>query len=223
MIFAIRPEPGLQATLQRGRDMNLAVLGRPLFEVVPLRWQAPPPEQFDALLIGSANAVRQAGIALEAYRHLPVHAVGEATADAAREAGLTVAHVGTGGLQQVLNAEKGKVRFLRLAGAEHIALKHPRRIAITVREVYDVRSIPLTGGDEVSLRVGEPVVLLHSAAAASHFARECERRGLDKGRIGLACIGPRVAKAAGRGWKACQSAPRPDDAALLSLAANMCH
>ncbi|KLE34988.1 uroporphyrinogen-III synthase [Aurantiacibacter luteus] len=223
MIFAIRPEPGLQATLQRGRDMGLAVLGRPLFEVVPLRWTPPPADRFDALLIGSANAVRHAGSALEAFVHLPVHAVGEATADAAREAGLTVAHVGTGGLQQVVTAEKGDKRFLRLAGAEHVALKHPRRIAITVREVYDVRALPITGSDEVSLRVGDPIVLLHSAAAAAHFASECDRRGLDRGRIALACIGPRVAAAAGKGWKACRSAPQPDDAALLSLAENMCH
>ena len=222
MIFAIRPEPGLQDTLRRGREMGLPILGRPLFEVVPLAWQAPAASEFDALLIGSANAVRHAGRALEAYRALPVHAVGETTAEAAREAGFTVAHVGTGGLQQVVNSEKGTIRFLRLAGVEHVDLRHPKRIAITVREVYEVRALPITGSDEVSLRAGQPVVLLHSAAAAQHFAAECDRRGIDRGAVALACIGQRVAAAAGKGWKAIASADVPNDAALLSLAADMC-
>ena len=222
MIFVIRPEPGLQETLGRGREMRLPILGRPLFEVVPLAWNAPPATEFDALLIGSANAVRNAGPALEVYRGLPVHAVGEATAVAAREAGFNVAHIGAGGLQQVVDAARGEIRFLRLAGAEHVALKHSRRITITVREVYQVRALPITGSDEVSLRAGQPVVLIHSAAAAQHFAAECDRRGIDRGAVALACIGPRVAAAAGKGWKAIASADVPNDATLLSLAADMC-
>ena len=73
MIFVIRPEPGLQSTLQGARDMGLAVVGMPLFEVLPLRWPAPDATGFDALLLGSANAVRHGGDALEQYRDLRVH------------------------------------------------------------------------------------------------------------------------------------------------------
>ena len=97
MIFVIRPEPGLQSTLQGARDMGLAVVGMPLFEVLPLRWPAPDATGFDALLLGSANAVRHGGDALEQYRDLPVHAVGKATAEAAQDAGFTVEQVGEGG------------------------------------------------------------------------------------------------------------------------------
>ncbi|WP_340589457.1 uroporphyrinogen-III synthase [Erythrobacter alti] len=223
MIFAIRPEPGLQSTLQAARDLNMAVLGRPLFEVVPVAWDAPDAQAFDALLLGSANAIRHGGAALEGFADLPVHAVGDATASAAREAGFTVAETGSGGLQALVNALKGEMHFLRLAGAEHVPLDLPKRVTVTTYIVYDVRALPLSGSDEVSLRAAEPLVLLHSAAAARHFADECDRRGLDKSRIALACIGPRVAEAAGGGWRDCQSAPQPDDAALLSLAQNMCH
>lgn len=223
MIFAIRPEPGLQATLQRARELGLAIIGRPLFDVVGLQWDPPPADEFDALLLGSANAIRHGGEALDLYRQLPVHAVGEKTAEEAREAGFEIAHVGEGGLQKVVDAVKGEIRFLRLAGAEHVPLRHPKRIAITTRTVYEVRAIPITGSDEVSLRAAEPCVLLHSGAAAAHFAAECEKRGLDKGRIALACLAPRIARAAGPGWRACKIAPQPDDTALLALAADMCH
>ena len=221
MIFAIRPEPGLQSTLQLGRELNLAITGRPLFEVIPRQWDAPDPAQFDALLVGSANAFRMGGAALEDLTDLPVHAVGEATADAAREANFQVAHVGEGGLQKVVDAEKGKIRFLRLAGQEHVELKHPKRIAIETRVVYEVRTLPLTGSDEVSLRSSTPTVLLHSAAAARHFASEVDRRDLERGRIALACIGPRVEAEVGDGWAKVESAPQPDDASLLALARDM--
>ncbi|RJY07959.1 uroporphyrinogen-III synthase [Aurantiacibacter aquimixticola] len=223
MIFAIRPEPGLQATLQAARELGLAIIGRPLFEVVPLRWTAPDAEDFDALLVGSANAFRHGGGALESLSGLPVHAVGEATALAAREAGFMVGRTGQGGLQALIDRAKKTTRFLRLAGSEHVALDVPADMTVTTRILYEVRALPLTGSDEVSLRASEPLVLLHSAAAARHFASECERRELDKTRIALACIGPRVADAAGDGWRACEAAPQPNDTALLALARDMCH
>ena len=222
MIFVIRPEPGLQSTLQRARDLGLAAIGLPLFEVMPRRWDAPGPEQFDALLLGSANAIRHGGASLEKYRGLPVHAVGEATADAAREAGFTVDRVGEGGLQAVLDANDKPTRYLRLGGVEKVSLDHGRH-TITERDVYEVRALPITGSSQVGLRTGKPCILLHSAVAARHFGAETDRVGLDRGAIRLACIGDRVAKAAGKGWAAVQHAPQPSDEALLALARDMCH
>lgn len=223
MIFAIRPEPGLQSTLQMAREMGLAIIGRPLFEIIPMVWEAPDPAEFDALLAGSANALRHGGEGLETLRDLPVHAVGEATAEAARAKGFRVAQTGSGGLQALIDSAGGSMHFLRLAGEEHIALELPEAIRVTTRVTYTVRALPLTGSDEVSLRAAEPIVLLHSAAAAHHFAAECDRRGLDRDRILLACLGPRIAAAAGTGWKEIASAPQPDDASLLALARDMCN
>lgn len=222
MIFVIRPEPGLQSTLQRARDMGLAAVGLPLFEVMPRRWDAPDPKKFDALLLGSANAVRHGGAALERYRGLPVHAVGEATAEAAREAGFTVDRVGEGGLQAVLDANDTPTRYLRLGGAETVPLDSGNH-TITERVVYEVRALPISGSSQVGLRAGKPCVLLHSAAAARHFGSEINRIGLDRGAIHLACIGERVADAAGTGWAAVRHAPQPGDDALLALARDMCH
>lgn len=222
MIFVIRPEPGLQSTLQLARNMGLAAIGLPLFEVMPLRWDAPEASDFDALLLGSANAVHHGGAKLEQYHDLLVHAVGEATAEAAQKAGFKVERVGEGGLQMVLDANDKPTRYLRLGGVEKVDLAAGKH-TIVARDVYEVRQLPITGSAQISLRTGTPCVVLHSAAAARHFGNEINCIGLDRARIHLACIGPRVAQAAGKGWAAVESAPQPSDDALLALARDMCH
>lgn len=222
MIFVIRPEPGLQSTLKHAREMGLAAVGLPLFEVLPLAWSAPDASEFDALLLGSANTIRHGGKGLDAYVDLPVHAVGEATAEAAREAGFTVEQVGEGGLQAVLDANAKATRYLRLGGEETVPLD-PGKHTITERAVYAVRPLPITGSAQIGLRTGTPCILLHSAAAARHFGEEIDRLGMDRLAIYLACIGPRVADVVGEGWAAVKSAPQPRDTALLALARDMCH
>jgi uroporphyrinogen-III synthase len=67
-----------------------------------------------------------------------------------------------------------------------------------------------------------PVVLLHSAAAAAHFAHECRRLGLDRGSITIAALGPRIASAAGQGWRAIHVAASPNDAFLLEMVHETC-
>jgi uroporphyrinogen-III synthase len=66
------------------------------------------------------------------------------------------------------------------------------------------------------------LVLLHSAAAARHFAAECDRLGVARGAVGLAALGPRIAAAAGEGWHGVRAAGEPREAALLALAREMC-
>ena len=223
MIFVIRPEPGLQATLQRTRDRGLPAVGLPLFEVFPRRWSVDGADAYDALLIGSANAIHKGGPGLQSLVDLPVHAVGEATAEAARGAGFTVARTGEGGLQDLLDSAPGPQRYLRIAGADHVSLNVPEGSTMDTVIAYEVRALPVTGSAQVGLRAGDPLVLLHSAAAARHFAGEIARLALDRSAIRLASIGPRVAAAAGPGWASSRSASRPDDGALLDLAQDMCH
>ena len=62
-LFVLRSQPGCDATVRTARDLGLDAHGYPLFAVRPLDWQAPPVENFDALLIGSANALRHGGSA----------------------------------------------------------------------------------------------------------------------------------------------------------------
>src|SRR5688572_19197975 len=103
-LVIVRPEPGASATAQRARAIGLDALTMPLFKAEPVEWQVPDPGQFDALLLTSANAVRHAGAGLGRLRDLPVYAVGEATAAAARDAGFAIAASGDGGIERLLGS-----------------------------------------------------------------------------------------------------------------------
>lgn len=221
--IAIRPQPGLGATISAARAQGLTVEGWPLFELRPLEWEAPHPEGVDGVLLGSANAVRLAGSALGRFEGKPAYCVGETTSEAARAAGLSVALTGAGGLQQVLEAIADRpLRLLRLAGEEHLPLGVPAGITLETRIVYRVEPLELPAILASRLGTGA-LVLLHSAAAARHFAQECERLHIPRRKIALAALGPRIAAAAGEGWASLRSADQPSDTALLALAADMCH
>ena len=221
-VFVLRPEPGASATVAAARELGLDARAVPLFAVRALAWEPVPRAEVDALLLGSGNALRHAGPGLERYRGLPAYAVGATTAAAARAAGLEVAAVGEGGLQSLLERLAPEHRrLLRLAGRERVALRIPPGIAVTTREVYASEPLPLPA--ELAARLGGPaLVLLHSGEAAARFAQACDAAGIERARIRLAAIGPRVAARAGSGWAALRSAPEPSDAALLALAARMC-
>lgn len=222
-ILAIRPEPGCAATVALGAKMDLAIAGHPLFAVEPVAWRAQPAENYDAVLLGSANAVRHAGSGLDALTALPALCVGATTADAARDAGFTIAATGSGGLQELLPAvaKSGFSRLLRLSGEAHVALSAPAGMTVDAIVCYRVAALPIGRPLADTLRRGA-LVLLHSGEAATHLAREIDRLAIARDAIGLACLAPRVAARAGHGWAAIEIAPEPADAALLALARQMC-
>lgn len=222
-IFSIRPEPGLSATLAAGGVAGLEIEGCPLFKIRSVEWEAPAPDDVDALLVGSANVLHHGGSAIAAFLDKPAFAVGGATANVLRRAGFPVAAVGKGGLQPMLDALTGRrLRLLRLAGADHVPLVAPDGIEIIQRIVYESVPLPMPPELAAALSAGG-VMLLHSASAARHFAAEYDRAGLDRGAIALAALGPRIADAAGSGWHEVRSAAAPREAALLALAMDMCH
>ena len=221
-IIAIRPEPGCSATVERASKGGLAIEPWPLFEVRLLAWDPPPRERIDGLLLGSANALRQAGPALDAFRGKPAYAVGSATAAAAEAAGLRVAAVGRSGLQALLDTLRPPLTLLRLAGEEHVPLRRPLGVMIETRVAYRTMALPMPEGLADALR-GGALVLLHSAAAGRHLGAECDRLAIRRSAVAVAALGRRIAEAAGEGWRDCRAAPEPRDAALLALARDMCH
>ena len=222
MILAIRPEPGCTATVRAGRAVGLAIEGQSLFDVRPVTWEGPAADNIDALLMGSANVVRQGGCNLNLFRAKPVHAVGEATAAAAEAAGFVVASTGRVDLQSLVDALPTPLRLLRLSGAEHVPLAAPAGIEVETRVVYE--SVPLPLPAELAAKLcRNALVLLHSAAAARHFASECDRCKVPRSTIAIAALAPRIAEAAGQGWRDVRSAAEPTEAALLALARDMCH
>lgn len=220
-LIVIRPQPGADATAAAAAALGLDARVFPLFEIQGIPWTPPERQDVDALLIGSANAVRHAGPGLAKFLDKPVYAVGQATAAACRAAGLTVAALGSGGLEGVLGGITKHHRLLRLAGREHIVLHPPAGVELVERIVYASDPVPLPA-PLVQLLEQPAVVMLHSATAAEHFAAECDRRGVDRARIALVTIGPRVTPACGSGWARIATAAAPDDAALLAQAYHLC-
>ncbi|MEO7248160.1 MAG: uroporphyrinogen-III synthase [Novosphingobium sp.] len=220
-LVVIRPEPGGSATVQAARAAGLEAHGFAMFTLAPRDWTPPDAREVDALLIGSAAAIRHGGEALEALRHLPVHAVGETTAQLARTAGFAVASIGSGGLQHMLETILPGTRLLRLAGEERVPLTPPRGVTLIERVVYASAPLPMPVA-LARLLTSQAVVLLHSGASARHFAAELDRLQIPRDHVHLAALAPRIAEAAGLGWASCQSAENPSDAALLALARQLC-
>jgi uroporphyrinogen-III synthase len=224
-VLAIRPEPGLASTLALGRAMGLAMHGHALSRVVPVEWELPDVSRFDALLIGSANAMRMGGEKLARLAHLPVHAVGEATAREARLAGFTIERLGKGGLQTVLDKVTPPVRYLRLVGNEYVDLDWPGGVTFEPVQVYEVK--PLRFGDDAArLLRSKTIVLLHSAAMTRQFISECKRLDIDRSLITLAAMGERIAaparKNAQGGWASIHIPHTPSDEALLAMVRGLC-
>lgn len=222
-IITIRPEPGASATVTGGDRFGLKIEAFPLSYIEARNWDGPSPDAVDALLVGSANAIRMGGTGLDQYRDKPVFAVGDNTATVVEQAGFKVELAGDGGLQRLLGmVEKRPVQLLRLAGARMIELNAPEGITVQTRVVYDAPDLPLPDALVEALRSGDALVLLHSAGAAEHFRAECLRLGLDMSTIRIAALGPRIAEAAGGGWRELRAAKQPANGVLLALAKEMC-
>lgn len=221
-LFLFRPEPGWSASADAARQLGLQVAGHALSRIEAANWSVPNPRGFDALLAGSANVFRHGGEGLEQLVSLPVLAVGDTTAVMAREAGFTVERIGTGGLQAVLDSiSPDKTKLLRLCGERHVPLAAPAATSISERVVYRAVDLPIEDETRTLLAEGG-VVALHSGEAARHFAAECTRLAIDRARLALALIGPRLLRPTGFGWRGIQIAPTPDDGALLASAEILC-
>lgn len=219
-LLVLRPEPGASATARRAEAMGLQPLCYPLFEVKPCLWEAPDPTGFDAVMLTSANTLRHGGPGLDLYRHLPVFAVGETTAAAARAQGFPVAAVGESGAQAVsgIIAARGHARVFHPCGRDRRAID-AGPLTITRRIVYEAAE----AGDAQGLAAilpEEAVALLHSPRAAQRLARLVPM--IERRRLHLAAISPAVLDAAGAGWASGEAAPQPGDQALLALAAALC-
>ena len=148
--------------------------------------------------------------------------MGDATADAARNAGFLIGRTGRGGLQSLLDELDGReLHLLRLAGEDRVTLRLPEKIRMETKIVY--RAVPqsMTDDDIARLRTGG-VVALHSGAAAERLQVEFDRHDMDRSQVDLAVIGPRVAEMAGEGWRSVEIAEAPGDSELLALARALC-
>ena len=212
-LLVLRPEPGATATVERARERGLEAVAVPLFEIEPLEWKAPDPTRFDGLLLTSANAVRSAADQLKALRGLPVYAVGQATADAARDAGFSIASVGDADVDRLLGSIDPRLRLLHACGEDRRAPATDRQVIAV--PVYRAKAID---APDLGTLTGA-VAVIHSPRAGRRFAELVD----DRRSISIAAISEAAADAMGDGWESVESADAPNDDALLALAARLCN
>ena len=211
-IAVLRPEPGNRITAAAIEGRGRTAIRLPLFETRPLAWDVPDPGDFDALILTSANAVRLAGEGMSSLRGLPVHAVGEATASAARRAHFDVVAVGGAGAAALVSQAEaaGVRRALHLAGQERTL--HAGSIVAAVLPVYASEILPISAADVAAL--AGCVALVQSARAGARLAELVP----DRGTVRLAAVSEAAAAGAGPGWAVTAFAARPETEALLDLA-----
>lgn len=198
-LLVLRPEPGASATAARARALGLSPIVAPLFEIVPMAWDTPDPARFEAIAMTSANAARHAGAALAQYAHLPLFAVGEATAEAARKAGFTCVTAG--------DADAAALQPLLPAQTLHITGEDHRDLVGEAVVVY--RSAPRRLPDLPA----NAVALLHSPRAAAAFNRSVHA---------IVAISRATRDAIFAPGAHIEVAERPTDDAMLAIAARLC-
>ncbi|HEY5608972.1 MAG TPA: uroporphyrinogen-III synthase, partial [Alphaproteobacteria bacterium] len=224
-----RPAEDAQEIADALRARGFEVVIEPMLEIVPL--DAPAPDLFDvqALLFTSANGVR-AFTRLATRRDLPVFAVGDATAAAARAAGFTGVHSAGGGTGDLARLVRARLRpdagaLLHVSGsavagdlADALAKDgfHVRR-----EMLYEARpAAALSPALLLQLKSrGIDVVLFFSPRTARTFVSLVRGAGLDASldRAIAICLSHAVAAAlAGMPLRALRVAARPELAALLA-------
>lgn len=217
-LVVLRPEPGATATCNAARALGLDPVSLPLFRIAPVAWDAPDPAEFDGLLLTSANAVLHAGAELQRVRGLPAFTVGQATAAAARDAGLSVSFIGAEGVDDLLARLDPELRLLHLCSEQYRA---PSAAGQPITHVPVYRPVEVDRPDLAP--AAGAVVAVYSAQSAARFAALVAAQGVDAGSVAIAAISSDAARAAGSRWETVEVADAPDDAALLALASRLCN
>ncbi len=197
-VLVTRPEPGASSTAAALRAAGYEPVVLPLTAIVPLNATLPADQSWQAVAVTSANAVRHAPPALLAeLARLPAYAVGEATARAARQAGLprTVAGAGDAAAlaAQVAQDLPAGAGLLYLCGR----VRRPdleRTLSAAGLEVSPVETYDTVPAEADATRVLAAVdaVMVHSAETARALATRVDLIDLLAGST-LVAISPRAA------------------------------
>lgn len=196
-IAVLRPEPGNRVTAAAIEARGRRAIRLPLFETHAIAWEVREQNRFDALVLTSANAVRLGGSGLARLLDLPVYAVGEVTAEAARRAGFAVAAIGDAGAEALAHQAEalGVRRALHLAARERTL--EPGGIIAEVATVYASEALPIA--PDAAARLTGSVALVQSARAGARLAEVIAPA--ERASIALLATATRSAAAAGTGWE----------------------
>ena len=234
-VLVTRPHPDGEATAASLRARGFAALSAPMLRFEPLPFHDDEDVQYGAVVATSANALRgiEAQLAGTALLKLPLFAVGEHTAAAARQAGFTNVMTASGdaGTLRDLVAESVKSKMLKkaspllyLAGADlardlagELGEKGFSVVTQTTYKMVPAKHLPREVCD--AFVAGEIEAVLHySRRSARAFLEAARDGGVEISALALpqCCISAAVAsivREAGAGQVAV--AASPDENALF--------
>jgi len=192
-VLVTRPHPDDEATARSLQARGFEVLRAPMLRFEALPFRDDDEAQYDAVLVTSANALRAVESQLKGHRllTLPVFAVGEHTADAARHAGFNRVTAAKGGAQALLDLVLKSVKakqlkksaaLLYLAGTDlaHDLAGELGAHGLTVATQPTYRMVPASS-------LPRDVCDAFAAgriAAVLHYSRRSARAFLDAARAG---------------------------------------
>lgn len=211
--------------------MGFEPLLLPLTETMALPVDATAvPDDVAAIAVTSANAVRHApGDLVAVLSHLPCHAVGKRTAEAARQAGFLSVSEGLGDAEALADdmavAFSGKTIAYLCGRVRFAAFEQKLKAAhvqVHAAETYDTLAARYSDEAILSLISGKSVdaVLLYSAKAAAAMQALARRPPLQAAfeKTRVFALSARIAAALGdSAGHAMGIAARPDEEALLAL------
>jgi uroporphyrinogen-III synthase len=234
-VLVTRPLPDGEATAASLRARGFAAMSAPMLRLEPLPFHDADDAQYGAVIVTSANALRgiEPQLAGTALLKLPLFAVGEHTADAARQAGFTKVITARGDASALrdLVIESAKARKLKkaspllyLAGADlardlatELGEKGFSVVTQTTYKMVPAKTLPREVCE--AFVAGEIEAVLHySRRSARAFLDAARDGGVEISALALpqCCLSPAVAaivREAGAAQVAV--AASPDENALL--------
>jgi uroporphyrinogen-III synthase len=229
-VVIIRPQPAAERTAAALAARGHGVWVVPLMQVEPV--EADLSGDWGGVIVTSANA--PAAIAgnpeREALLALPLLAVGQRSAEAARAAGFTEVTSAGGDVRDLLRAlttrRLDKVApLLYLAGEDRTtdlaAELAAHGIAAEMRVVYRAAPLPFPPELTAALEAGDVEAVLHfSRRSAENYVAGARAAGIAKEALAVRhyCLSAQVAEPLeAAGAKRVTIAPRPQEAALIEL------
>ena len=212
-----RTEPGASRTAARLTALGFEPLIAPVLAVRPLVQPAPDLTGIAALAFTSPNGVA-AFAGLSPDRSLPVFAVGDATAERARQVGFATVTSASGALPDLAWLIAG-------AAVGRVLVPGAREPAGDLDALLDgaVEAVILPVYEATATRIQPPpafdAVLAHSPRAAQAVAEALGRNG-GAGRLAVAISAAAAAPLAAAGFAEIRTAGAPTDAAVLLALGN---
>lgn len=235
LVLITRPVADAEDLARDINDLGFGVLIEPMMGIVPTNYEIPDLVASAGLIFTSANAVRVFGCPA-AHRDLPVFAVGQHTAQEARQLGYTKIFSADGDANDLAALIKKKAdlqgQTLWHIRGEHVTapleeILKKDKIQVEPLIVYTAKTEDnFTPKCLSALKRGDvKTVTFFSKRTAENFIRIAEKERILANLSGIKalCISPAVLDCVrNASWEEAYSAERPDRAAMLDLLRTVC-